>query len=634
MAFFVLATHQPYAKAQSTELTIELQGMNGWPGGASFGIWEGGWEANLYFDVPVMPNDIVSTSLRLHMYAKTTGYSKAILDNLQLNGYVLEKEWTFAYDWWGSGIEKDESVTWNIPKEYIKTGQNHLYIGLYFTDLDDLYTEDFLVYGLSKVTLQILDTTPPATTISLSGVKSENDIYTSPVAVSFSANDSLSGVSSIFYKIDSGNWRQYEFPFDISDEGRHVLQYYSQDVKGNQEQQKYVSFVVDLSPPEIDVKEPMDGSCFAQSSVTLSWNGTDKSGIDHYEILLDDYCVGNTTSATWNFDGLGEGTHTLTVIGYDHAGHYARRSVVVTNDYTCPDIIITSNNMREVYGTVTVVASAMDDLSGVDRVELNVEDALKGNMNQSGPTWIYRLDTSLLSGGYHIIRIKAIDKAGNSKTLETAIEVRKLSLRVEFSNGSPIEGEVVKIDVYVMDQQGSVINGSEVKLMLDGRTIDSTEVQPGHYQSIVNTTGIINPLDLLYRSINVTITAYHNAYNSDSIWYRLTVQRNLVPLNLIFATFAGMLVFYLPIHFSVKLFEKKRPLAYVLALLYILLGIMTGYFAYGLSQLIPVLIVLPGILLVAGFSLCGMVATLYLMLRQVTQILRKKNHTPNKSKSL
>lgn len=62
----------------------------------------------------------------------------------------------------------------------------------------------------------------------------------------------------IFYNIDKGQDQKYTEPFTISDEGTHLVQYYSVDKMGNKEIIKSVNVIVDKTAPEVTltVKAP------------------------------------------------------------------------------------------------------------------------------------------------------------------------------------------------------------------------------------------------------------------------------------------------------------------------------------------------------------------------------------------
>ena len=87
------------------------------------------------------------------------------------------------------------------------------------------------------------DTTPPETTCILEG-EMNGDIYISNVNVTLEATDDMSGVDYTMYKLDDGDWGEYEDTFVVSDKGEHTVYYYSVDNEGNEEDEKSTSFTI------------------------------------------------------------------------------------------------------------------------------------------------------------------------------------------------------------------------------------------------------------------------------------------------------------------------------------------------------------------------------------------------------
>ncbi|HVQ00746.1 MAG TPA: nitroreductase family protein [Candidatus Thermoplasmatota archaeon] len=87
------------------------------------------------------------------------------------------------------------------------------------------------------------DTTPPVTTCTLAGTQ-QGGAYISPVEVTLTATDDISGVNITRYKVDTGNWTTYVSPFAVTGDGPHTVSYYSVDKVGNTEVQKNTPFVI------------------------------------------------------------------------------------------------------------------------------------------------------------------------------------------------------------------------------------------------------------------------------------------------------------------------------------------------------------------------------------------------------
>jgi hypothetical protein len=89
-----------------------------------------------------------------------------------------------------------------------------------------------------------VDTLPPNTWAYLQGDSVQNDIFVTPVVVSFYGNDWVSGMASISYQVDYGNWQTYSYPLWITQPGDHVLNYYGTDVAGNVETTQTQPFTI------------------------------------------------------------------------------------------------------------------------------------------------------------------------------------------------------------------------------------------------------------------------------------------------------------------------------------------------------------------------------------------------------
>ncbi len=97
---------------------------------------------------------------------------------------------------------------------------------------------------------ELADTTPPTTTAQLYGKQGQPSWYRSNVYVVLNATDDNLGVDYTLYKLDDQDWQQYLSPIIVTDEGHHVLQYYSVDKDENIEDFKTSEFNIDQTLPE------------------------------------------------------------------------------------------------------------------------------------------------------------------------------------------------------------------------------------------------------------------------------------------------------------------------------------------------------------------------------------------------
>lgn len=182
-----------------------------------------------------------------------------------------------------------------------------------------------------KVTVGQQDTTPPETSISLSGIMGSNGWFISNVTVSLSATDEASGSGVAFteYSINGGtSWSNYSGPFEISSEGMTTIYYRSQDNAGNLEVAKSMGLKIDKTPPTIiGSRNPApNANGWNNTDVTVSFSCSDgQSGVDS--------CSSPTTLSA---EGAGQ-----SVIGtaVDLAGNTASATVDNINiDKTSPSL--------------------------------------------------------------------------------------------------------------------------------------------------------------------------------------------------------------------------------------------------------------------------------------------------------
>ena len=103
---------------------------------------------------------------------------------------------------------------------------------------------------------QRLDTIAPTTTTVLTGDQGEANWFRTDVQVTLNAQDNTGGlgVDYTMYKIDGGDWQQYNLPFTLVEEGTHSIEFYSADKDENIESIKNVVFNIDKTVPTATIQ--------------------------------------------------------------------------------------------------------------------------------------------------------------------------------------------------------------------------------------------------------------------------------------------------------------------------------------------------------------------------------------------
>lgn len=144
------------------------------------------------------------------------------------------------------------------------------------------------------------DLSPPKTYYTITGI-SNNEIIATNTKIYLSAEDSLSGVRNIYYKIDSSSFTNYQtgtfIPISKLIDGEHHLIFYSVDKVGNKEPETVLPFYLDKTAPLIasDVlgdRYMMDDKVFFSGRTKMKLTAIDnKSGVEdiYYSVNGDKF---------------------------------------------------------------------------------------------------------------------------------------------------------------------------------------------------------------------------------------------------------------------------------------------------------------------------------------------------------
>jgi hypothetical protein len=209
------------------------------------------------------------------------------------------------------------------------------------------------------------DTTPPTTTVSLSGTQGTNGWWLGPLTVNMSATDEAggSGVASTTINLDGAAPQTYTAPFTVSQDGPHSLNFHSTDNTGNVEQARTITFKIDQIAPAITASAtradtaPYAAGTWTNQTVTVHFTcGDSGSGVAT--------CPADQVLSA---DGV---TASVSGTATDNAGNSASASFgPIQVDKTAPTIsaaATTSPNANGWYNaSVTVRFTCGDSLSGI-----------------------------------------------------------------------------------------------------------------------------------------------------------------------------------------------------------------------------------------------------------------------------
>jgi hypothetical protein len=254
--------------------------------------------------------------------------------------------------------------------------------------------------------------------------------------------DNLSGLATIYYRINGGATLVYSSPFTISVDGNHLVDYWSVDVAGNVSGVGTAVVMIDVSAPLTQATSSGTAGTngWYRSSVQVSLAAADNlSGVQTTFYKIDG---GTTKTYTTAFSVSGNGSHTVNFWSVDRATNTETMgSLVISIDtgqpgVTCnvtPATAVPSSNPV----TITVTGHATDTVSGVsltDGATFSVVDEY-GVTQPSGPITLqsngnYSFTLTLpatknVGDTAHVytVTVRGTDRAGNTNTASDTLKI-------------------------------------------------------------------------------------------------------------------------------------------------------------------------------------------------------------------
>jgi pimeloyl-ACP methyl ester carboxylesterase len=191
------------------------------------------------------------------------------------------------------------------------------YIGI--TSEGSLQTIDSEIdTGSMNVSEKIDDNIPPVSSLSVEG--GTKDYYSDNVKASLNSADDISGVKEIDYSYDGLDWKKYDNPFVLSNEGKTKIWYRATDYAGNTENVKEADFVIDRTTPVVSLSINK-GSFIKWESLIFKCSATDPySGVSDIDVFIDGSPI-KCEDQLFSLKSFSLGTHTISYKAIDGAGN-------------------------------------------------------------------------------------------------------------------------------------------------------------------------------------------------------------------------------------------------------------------------------------------------------------------------
>jgi hypothetical protein len=283
-----------------------------------------------------------------------------------------------------------------------------------------------------------------------------------PVEISYFAHDDLSGIDTYKVWVDGEPCGDQASPFLFQNlvDGVHEVVVRAYDRAGNYAKSS-VKVYMDMTPPE--PFRPTAASLWSRNAPQIMFSAQDAwSGVDHYEVSVEQRPFG-IVSSPFTLTDMTEGEHAVVVWAVDRAGNIREANITVGYDTVGPHIRLFSVSPPGwTDADPTATFSAQDDLSGMDRFEMSIDNGLFSAC--ASP-----LTLAGLAEGRHGITLRALDRAGNRAEQNLQVQIDRtppeefmpIARPANWTSQDPVLSFEAQDDLSGVDRYDVQIDGGE-----------------------------------------------------------------------------------------------------------------------------------------------------------------------------
>jgi hypothetical protein len=249
------------------------------------------------------------------------------------------------------------------------------------------------------------------------------------INVTANASDNV-GVVGVQFLLNGANLGAEDLvaPYSVSwittsvANGNYTLTARARDAAGNITTSTAVVVTVnnDTQAPTVSITAPVAGA--VSGTINVDANAADNIGVAGVQFLLDGVALGAEDilapfSVSWNTTTTTDGNHTLTARARDAVGNTTTSAGVIVNvhnDTQAPTVSITAPAAGSVTGTISVTATASDNV-GVAGVQFLLNGANLGTEDLVAPYSI-SWNSQTVANGTYTLTARARDAGGNTTT--------------------------------------------------------------------------------------------------------------------------------------------------------------------------------------------------------------------------
>lgn len=330
----------------------------------------------------------------------------------------------------------------------------------------------------------------------------DNEVITEDFTVSGVVYDD-DGASTIWYKIDGGEYRQLpepgtsfyiDVPFSSMTDNEHTVFVYAVDVNGVQGPVAERKFRISTEEPKCAVESPSIDAT-VKEIITVKGVASDKNGIDRVLVSLDNGNSYNDAVGqedwTYTFDtrAVPNGTQVMFIKIFDKYGIQGLYSSIVTIDNKAPEMMLDlPSDYSITKGPLFFSGHAFDD---VNIAELFV--TIRSLENKSVPKRLQRVDFDMgliiaqtvdiseLENGFYNVELTALDNAGNATHISRNIQLDKTKPLAVANLLYPLNGEHKQGVFNIYGEVTADKPVESIALYVDDKYMSDTELTKSGY---------------------------------------------------------------------------------------------------------------------------------------------------------
>lgn len=239
---------------------------------------------------------------------------------------------------------------WDYAEALAVTGDGYAMIGSSMLDPDYKLTGKIAIHFMKAFddVEPVHDTTAPVTECSLEGTSGDNGWFASSVTVTLTPTDEGGSLlDETVYRFETGPTFTYSGSFTIHEQGQTTIYFKSRDRAGNEEEEKSVTFGIDVFAPETHAEiwgTPGDNGWYvgtAPSLILTADDGTPQysSGVAATYFKIDNSPFNECLTPVL----IADGTHEISYYSTDKAGNdEPERTMSIKVDTFIPTITATT----------------------------------------------------------------------------------------------------------------------------------------------------------------------------------------------------------------------------------------------------------------------------------------------------